>query len=207
MRAHPRFLMTAFLFLAVILLGFVVESGPVQNADLAISHAFALQRGTAPEGLILAMQGISWIGGGIQRYVMIALLLLLLWRWSGWRSAVILVTAALLSNLASGFLKLYFARPRPDLVPHLDHVASASYPSGHAANAAVVFLTLALLVPARWRGRALALAACIIFLTGLSRVMLGVHWPSDVVGGWMLGIGFAVGAASLRSFPLDGYRR
>src|SRR3546814_7547343 len=82
---------------------------------------------------------------------------------------------------------LGFGRARPDLIDHLDHVSSASYPSGHATSAAVVYLLLAWLAPPRWRFFAWALAAAMIVLNGFSRIMLGVHWASDIAGGTMLG--------------------
>src|SRR3546814_3764301 len=77
--------------------------------------------------------------------------------------------------------------PRPAIVPHLDHVSSWSYPSGHAASVAAVAIALTLLFPPRWRRGAAAGAALAILLTDLSRVTLGVHWASDVVGGTLLG--------------------
>src|SRR3546814_13180535 len=78
------------------------------------------------------------------------------------------------------------------LIDHLDHVSSASYPSGHATSAAVVYLLLAWLAPPRWRFFAWALAAAMIVLNGFSRIMLGVHWASDIAGGTMLGAAFAL---------------
>ena len=89
-------------------------------------------------------------------------------------------------------MKLGFGRTRPDVIDHLDHVSSASYPSGHATSAAVVYLLLAWLAPPRWRAAAWTLAATMIILNGFSRIMLGVHWASDIVGGTMLGIAFAL---------------
>ncbi len=90
--------------------------------------------------------------------------------------------------LASSLLKAMIARPRPDLIPHLDHVTSAAFPSGHAWNGTILFLSLALLAPARWRRPALGLAAGIAAAIGISRIILGVHWPSDVLAGWLGGI-------------------
>lgn len=93
----------------------------------------------------------------------------------------------------SMILKGVFARARPDVVPHLMHVSTASFPSGHAMMSTIVYVTLGSLL-ARVHGGALrvyvlALAVGIASLVGLSRVYLGVHWPSDVAAG------FAVGAA------------
>jgi len=192
-------LSAALLFAAVIVLGYLVTDGHFREFDIAISNALNMQRGAAPDWLILLMQGISWIGGGIQRYVIVTILTIALWRWWGWGAALAMGLTTLVSAFTSEILKAFFARMRPDFVPHLDSVTSAAYPSGHANNAAVVYILFIMLVPqARHPGWQLAAAAMII-VTGLSRIMLGVHWPTDVIGGWMLGTSFALIAAAVIS--------
>jgi len=118
------------------------------------------------------------------------------------------VLAATGGGLALGaLLKLAYARPRPDLVPHLVDVASASFPSGHATDSAIVYLTLGALVarsvPQRGlRVYILSVAILLTLLIGVSRVYLGVHWPSDVVAGWTIGAAWAL-ACSL-AYALSG---
>ena len=97
----------------------------------------------------------------------------------------------------SPLLKLGFARPRPDLVPHAVEVYTASFPSGHAMLSAVTYLTLGALlirVQPRWRVKVyiLFLAISITLLVGTSRVYLGVHWPTDVLAGWCVGAAWAL---------------
>jgi undecaprenyl-diphosphatase len=94
-------------------------------------------------------------------------------------------------------LKAFFSRPRPDLALRLTEVGSTSFPSGHATESAVIYLTLAVLLSRMVAARALklyfvAVALAFSFLVGLSRVYLGVHYPSDVLAGWTVGLAWAV---------------
>ncbi|HMP44355.1 MAG TPA: phosphatase PAP2 family protein [Sphingopyxis sp.] len=187
-----RLLLVAALLVAVVLLGLAVGAGWTQAADHVISDALGLRAGESSPAMIAFMQGVSWVGGGLPRWGIVVLLCLLVWRWCGPHCAAALAGASLLANLASSLLKLAFGVARPDLIPHLDHVSSASYPSGHATSAAVVYLLLAWLAPPRWRPLAWTLAGAMIVLNGLSRIMLGVHWPSDIIGGTLLGAAFAL---------------
>lgn len=180
------------LIIAVIALGLAVGAGWTQDVDWQASHALALRIDESDPAFIAFMQGASWIGGGTPRWIIVILLCGLVWHWCGLRCAVALGGASLLSNLASSLLKLGFGRARPDLIDHLDHQTSFSYPSGHATSAAVVYLLLAWLAPPRWRPFAWTLAAAMIILNGFSRIMLGVHWASDIAGGTMLGTAFAL---------------
>jgi membrane-associated phospholipid phosphatase len=87
-------------------------------------------------------------------------------------------------------LKLVFARPRPDLWPRLVDVGSAAFPSGHALATATLYPLLAWIVGRRQPQLALpamAAALALVVFVGLGRLYLGVHWPSDVLGGWAIG--------------------
>ena len=112
---------------------------------------------------------------------------------NGKRGTALLVVGAVGSGtLLSEGLKLGFARPRPDLVAHLAEVQSASFPSGHAMVSAIAYLTLGVLLARaheRRRTKILVMtyAITLTLLIGLSRIYLGVHWPTDVLAGWALG--------------------
>ena len=111
-------------------------------------------------------------------------------------TAGIVVAAVGSGALLTSLLKWGFDRARPDLVDHLTHAASSSFPSGHATQAAIAFLTLGALMaraqPDR-RIKAFVLGGAILLtlLVGISRVYLGVHWPTDVLAGWCLGAAWA----------------
>lgn len=113
------------------------------------------------------------------------------------RAMGFLIAAIVSGVLISSLLKRSFDRPRPTLVPHDSHVYSASFPSGHSMMAAVTWLTLAVLV-ARVEGGArikvylLGVAVFITVAVGVSRVYVGVHWPTDVLAGWTAGTVWAI---------------
>ena len=115
----------------------------------------------------------------------------------GKRGTALLIGGAVGSGaILSSLLKLGFDRPRPDLVAHLSHAYSSSFPSGHAMLSAVTYLTLGvLLARAHERRRTkiivMTYGVTLTVLIGLSRIYLGVHWPTDVMAGWALGAAWA----------------
>lgn len=109
------------------------------------------------------------------------------------RAALLLFTV-FGGRLLVELMKVIVDRDRPGIDQHLEAVHSMSFPSGHSANAMITYVAIALLVPVRQRNRAIAvgLGFAAALQVGWSRVALGVHWPSDVIGGWALGAGFAL---------------
>lgn len=116
----------------------------------------------------------------------------------GKRAAALLVAVSVAGGTAlSSLLKLGFDRPRPDLVAHLVDVHTLSFPSGHAMLSAVTYLTLGVLLARmhprrRIKAYLIGLAILLTFLIGFSRIYLGVHWPTDVIGGWCAGAAWAM---------------
>jgi undecaprenyl-diphosphatase len=112
------------------------------------------------------------------------------------KAALLVIAAVCGGMMLSTALKMGFERPRPDLVPHGANVYTASFPSGHAMLSAVTYLTLGALLSRVQKRRALkayflGLAVSLTLVVGVSRVYLGVHWPSDVLAGWCIGAAWA----------------
>jgi undecaprenyl-diphosphatase len=107
------------------------------------------------------------------------------------------IVAVVGGQVLSTLLKYFIDRPRPDIVHHLSHVYTTSFPSGHSMMSAVVYLTLGALLARFVPQRALklyfiGLAMFLTFLVGVSRVYMGVHWPTDVLAGWTAGLVWAI---------------
>ncbi len=121
-----------------------------------------------------------------------------------WRAAILLAAIPLSGRLLVELQKGWTARLRPDANEHLVAVQSLSFPSAHAADATLVWLGLALLLPRGPRTRAFAIWAAVwtALSVGVSRVMLGVHWPSDVIAGWSFGLLWTLLLLRLSGHPL-----
>ncbi|SCE89003.1 undecaprenyl-diphosphatase [Micromonospora coriariae] len=130
-------------------------------------------------------------------------LLVVIWllRRGARRLALWVTTTMVVGGLIGPLLKLLVGRDRPDLLDPVARAAGYAFPSGHALNATLaagVLLVVVLPYAGRWRVALWVTAVLVAALTGLSRVALGVHWASDVLGGWLLGA--AVVAATTAAF-------
>lgn len=140
---------------------------------------------------------ITALGSAVVAYTVVLVASALLWSWHD-RAPVFMLWAALIGGLfLNTSLKLIIGRPRPRVFEwRVQYIDSPSFPSGHAMTAAVVYATLAYLIirldPSPFvRGLTIALAVLIIALVGLSRLYLGVHYPTDVLGGYAVGFAWA----------------
>jgi len=149
-----------------------------------------------PSWLEESARDITGLGG----YAILTLITLATWVYlmmTRRQGAALLVLVAIVGGmLISTGLKMGFERPRPDLVPHATRIYTASFPSGHAMMSAITYLTLSALLARVEKSRRvsaffMALAIVVTLLVGVSRVYLGVHWPSDVLAGWAVGAAWA----------------
>jgi undecaprenyl-diphosphatase len=149
-----------------------------------------------PRWLADDVRDVTALGGRAVLLLVTAAVVLYLWLARTYHAMWLVLGAAVGGQLLSAVLKAAFARPRPDVVPHLTPAAFSSFPSGHSMSAAAVYLTLGLLLArlterTRLRVYVLSLAALVTLLVGVSRVYLGVHYPTDVLAGWAAGSAWA----------------
>jgi undecaprenyl-diphosphatase len=170
-----------------------VRSGSTQAFDNAVLEWVGQHRTPTLEA---AMLEITFLGTGTVVLMMVAISGMFLWLTKHKYSALLLLIATIGGILLNNLLKVGFGRPRPQLVEWGTNVASWSFPSGHAMSAAVVYGTVAYLA-ARLQDRrlhrvvTLMCAGVLIVLIGVSRVYLGVHYPSDVLAGVVIGLAWA----------------
>ncbi|MBM6576443.1 phosphatase PAP2 family protein [Microvirga sp. SRT01] len=142
---------------------------------------------------------LTALGGGTVLTLAVALVAGLLLVRRLWLTAAAIVVACASGAWLVGLAKDIVGRTRPDVVAHLVPVSSASFPSAHAANSAIVYLTLAALASQvapepPIRRYLMTCAILLVGAIGLSRVYLGVHWPSDVLAGWSFGTLWTLGS-------------
>ncbi|MER8518302.1 MULTISPECIES: phosphatase PAP2 family protein [unclassified Mesorhizobium] len=164
---------------------------------LAFREAGQPDNPIGPAWLEGAMRDITSLGSASVLVLITAAMIvyLLLIRRPG--AALLMFVAVAGGQLLSSVLKFDIDRPRPDLVSHLADVASLSFPSGHAMLSAVTYLTLGSMAARFLPGRTtkiyvLGLAVLTTVVVGISRIYLGVHWPSDVLAGWCAGFAWAM---------------
>lgn len=112
--------------------------------------------------------------------------------------AVFLTITVCIGTVLSNLLKAGYDRPRPDLVPHGSYTFTGSFPSGHSMMSAVVYLSVGMMLAKAQKTLPpkiffLGMSVILTVMIGTSRVYLGVHWPSDVLAGWMIGGACAIG--------------
>jgi membrane-associated phospholipid phosphatase len=189
----------AFLFQAVLilvtsgfsLLTFLVKMTPVAAVDVQITRA--VQLFNFP-GFGVLMELVSWPGFGPQLGFITVVIVMVIYALGLHWEAVAALAAAIFTTAVNLLVKDIIQRPRPtaDLVSVFAPLSSYSFPSGHVMSylgffGFIGFLAFSLLKPSFKRGLILALTSGLIILVGVSRIYLGEHWASDVLGAYLLG--------------------
>ncbi|SSC68494.1 phosphatase PAP2 family protein [Ciceribacter selenitireducens] len=196
--------------LAVLLAGFgaiadEVSEGETMKIDQAVLMALRAPGDPAdpigPAWLEEAARDITALGSFSVLFILIAVVVAHLFLIGRTRAAWFLTVSVIGGTLLSSGLKSLFDRPRPDLTG-VARVFTTSFPSGHATVSAVVYLTLGALLSEMAESRSqkilyLGSAVLLTVIVGLSRVYLGVHYPTDVLAGWSIGAGWALACAML----------
>ena len=170
------------LWLAMLLLG-----GPHTAADAWLAALFHYP------ALVPAARMVTLLGDWPVLLPLTAAASLILFFAASPRRAILFLAIVLSGRLLVEVQKIELARQRPDIAGRLAHVTSLSFPSAHAAYSMITWLAFALLLapPAR-RSAAVAVAVALAVTVGLTRLVLHVHWPSDVIGGWAFGAGWTL---------------
>lgn len=183
----------------------LVSGAPGNRFDHAVVRWVGRARHAIGNGVFIGLTSLGSVGG----VVGVSLVAIALSRRSP-RVASQIVAGSLGGVVAELLLKRFFRRARPTLLVHLEDVRSTSFPSGHAMASSSLYLTLAFVASRsrRLRGHRrglLAGAGAVAGSVGASRVYLGVHWPTDVLGGLALGTAWACAAEAV--FDLTGAER
>lgn len=187
--------------LAFLRLADVVGEGESEAFDRALLLLFRdpanLAQGPGPGWLPGVMRDITALGGFAVLTLIVVVTAVYLVLVGKRASALFVVLAVMGGTLLSHGLKMFFDRPCPDLIPQAPVELTASFPSGHAMISAVTYLTLGVLLtrldaPRRVHAYFLTVAVVMTVMIGISRIYLGVHWPTDVLAGWCLGAAWAL---------------
>ena len=178
-----------------------VLAAATEPIDFALLRALRTDASdpVGPAWLTSAVLNLSALGSTPIAVLVIAVSALFLLLDRRPRQAMLVIGVATVASIGLRLLKLAIGRERPSIVEHIEVVNGMSFPSGHTLIAAVLYPTLGMLIASNLRDRHLkvyvfVVAAALALLVGFTRVYLGVHYPSDVLGGWLLGLAFAFAA-------------
>ncbi len=196
----------AFLLVAIPfgwLLDQVVRDGWLVGVDTSAArdlHGWAVDS----PGAVRWLKIVTQLGDPVLFYIVVAVATVVLWRRHSPRLAVFLVVTTALGGLLDSAVKVAVSRSRPSLVDPVATAFGKSFPSGHAMSSTVVYGALLLVflpvIARRWRVVVVGAAVVVVLAVGFTRLALGVHYISDVLGGYVLGLAWL--AASTAAFSI-----
>ncbi|MET3557941.1 undecaprenyl-diphosphatase [Streptococcus rupicaprae] len=197
----------SFALLFFVILGYAVKFYPDQLAFLDVDFQNGL-RGTLPDHLTHFYRKVTILANSPVILLYTAVLASYFYYQKRWKAeGAFLLGNLVILGLLSTLLKLVYNRPRPSLAYLIEDPIGASFPSWHAASSLTVAITLAIILQQRlnrvWLRQVLqAVLLLLALVTGISRIYLGVHYPSDILAGWLLSV-----AVTLILFPFYDQKR
>ena len=199
-------LVLAVLLVAIpfgILLREVTQHGPMTRLDTAAARNLHEHVRGSP-ALVNFLQAVSFLGSPVWFYIVTSLAAVWMWRQGHTRLALFLIITGILGGLIDSIVKILVDRPRPSLEQPVATAHGKSFPSGHSMSSVVGYGALLLVflpvIAKRWRVPVMSAAALLVVAIGFSRLALGVHYISDVLGGFALGLAWL--AASTAAFSI-----
>jgi membrane-associated phospholipid phosphatase len=177
-------------FVVVVLIWLLVRAGHSEAADRTLFLGFA-QWARSHEIVMHFLRFASWTANSAVRTIAGGLLVAGLLLFRRWQTALFAFVAMAGGAWLCSFAKRLAMRERPDLLPKFEDLHSYSFPSGHAWNGVIFYGVIALVVAMfanrRWHVPIIGLGMVMAFFVGLARIAIGVHWPTDVLAGWIGG--------------------
>ena len=204
------------LIIALGLLAFGLLTGEVLDGDTGafdrrilmwFRNPADLSDPIGPESLEVVMRDITALGGVLVLGILCTSIVGYFFLIGKRRRAVFIGVSVISGTLVNTLLKEFISRPRPDIVPHGTDAALSSFPSGHTMMSTVVYLTLGAMLAYSTQERRLKLyvlfwSVALAGVVGISRLYLGVHWPTDILAGWICGATWALFCLLCRHFMM-----
>jgi undecaprenyl-diphosphatase len=178
----------------------VLAEGPLTRADASVANTMN-ERVHDHHWLVVALQAVSWLGRPPLLVLLVVAAMAFVWRRGRRRLVAFLLVTPLGGGIVDSLVKVAVDRPRPVVDHPVATALGKSFPSGHAMSSIVTYGSLLVvllpLLPRPWRRPVVCLTAALVLAIGVSRLLLGVHFVSDVVGGFVLGGAWLAGAVAV----------